>query len=82
MKFRCDICGGEYQDTMPDGTHYFHACPDIPGRRDENPPSDVMYVAGKPVRVPSATIASAGAPPEAVELPAAARARGRTEISS
>ncbi len=81
MKYKCDICGGEYSDTMPDGTNYFHACPDVPGRRDENPSPDVMYVAGKPVRVPSATIASAGQPPEPVEPPATARTKGRTSIS-
>ena len=24
---RCRACRGEYQETMPDGTTYFHVCP-------------------------------------------------------
>lgn len=29
MKWRCSTCGGEYDDILPDGTLYFHACPPI-----------------------------------------------------
>lgn len=29
MRKRCLSCGGEYDDTMPDGLAYFHACPPI-----------------------------------------------------
>ena len=24
---RCNTCGGEYRDVLPDNTTYFHACP-------------------------------------------------------
>lgn len=25
--WRCNTCGGEYDDAMADSTRYFHACP-------------------------------------------------------
>src|SRR5574337_304626 len=28
--FRCNACGGEYQDPQPGGLRYFHACPPVP----------------------------------------------------
>jgi len=27
LRKQCNACGGIYQDAMPDGTRYFHACP-------------------------------------------------------
>ena len=26
-RWRCNSCGGEYEDLLPDNTQYFHACP-------------------------------------------------------
>jgi hypothetical protein len=28
-RYRCRVCGGEYNDTQTDGGQYFHACPPI-----------------------------------------------------
>ena len=28
-RFRCDTCGGEYDDTAADGTPYAHVCPPV-----------------------------------------------------
>lgn len=49
MRWRCVSCDGEYDDTLPDGGAYYHACPperlptgamrERPDRRDENLPS-------------------------------------------
>lgn len=25
----CETCGGEYNNTLPDGQRYFHACPPV-----------------------------------------------------
>ena len=46
-RYRCNTCGGEYDDLLPDGYLYFHACPPVtdpvtgqvierPEKRDEN----------------------------------------------
>jgi len=46
---RCNTCNGEYDDELPDGTEYYHACPPVydaarqrfverPEKRDENVP--------------------------------------------
>lgn len=29
MKNQCVTCGGTFDDVMPDGTLYFHACPPL-----------------------------------------------------
>jgi hypothetical protein len=29
MKLKCNVCGGIYQSTLPDGATYFHACPPL-----------------------------------------------------
>jgi len=45
--YECQTCGGQYQDVLPDGLLYFHACAPLsvaegaqgqerPDRRDEN----------------------------------------------
>jgi hypothetical protein len=26
---KCNVCGGTYNRTMPDGTQYFHVCPPL-----------------------------------------------------
>jgi hypothetical protein len=26
---KCNVCGGTYNRTMPDGSQYFHACPPL-----------------------------------------------------
>ena len=46
-KYKCNTCGGEYNDICPDGLEYWHSCPDEPegndqykprkDKRDENP---------------------------------------------
>lgn len=28
--FKCNVCGGTYQDPLADGSAYFHVCPDVP----------------------------------------------------
>jgi len=46
-RYRCNSCGGEYNDILEDGSLYFHACPPVtdpitgetkehPNKRDEN----------------------------------------------
>lgn len=29
MRLRCNACGGEYDDVLPDGMQYFHVCPPL-----------------------------------------------------
>lgn len=29
MRLRCNTCGGEYDELMPDGLRYFHKCPPV-----------------------------------------------------
>lgn len=26
-QYKCNACGGEYEDPLPDGMRYFHTCP-------------------------------------------------------
>lgn len=47
---KCLSCAGVYESVQPDGTRYFHACPEeIPAdeRRDENIQSSVEPHPGK-----------------------------------
>jgi hypothetical protein len=55
---QCNSCGGLYNTTQPDGSLYFHACPDsvpVADRRDENVPDmrpeskGIIKAAGKGV---------------------------------
>lgn len=49
--FRCNNCGGTYTGAMPDGTIYFHRCPELPGslkktRKDYNIRDENLVVPG------------------------------------
>lgn len=34
MRYRCQSCNGVYDATNPDGTAYYHVCPDLGDYRD------------------------------------------------
>lgn len=62
-RWRCLSCSGEYEDTLPDGSAYFHACPpardpltgevhERPDRRDERPmPGAEVVITGQVVEL-------------------------------
>ncbi len=45
-RFACGTCRGEYSDTQPDGTLYFHACPPVRGPRAFLPADHPDFYAG------------------------------------
>ena len=49
MTHKCESCGGIYDDTMPDGSAYYHACPpETKEARNENTPPGLQYFDRKP----------------------------------
>jgi hypothetical protein len=45
-RYVCNTCGGEYDDLLPDGTLYFHACPPIPIHRVKRPDGTIVTIEG------------------------------------
>jgi ssDNA-binding Zn-finger/Zn-ribbon topoisomerase 1 len=45
-KYRCNTCGGEYDDVQPDGTLYFHVCPPIPVHKVKRPDGTIVTIEG------------------------------------
>jgi hypothetical protein len=46
MKWRCNTCGGAYDDVQADGTLYFHTCPPIPIHKVKRPDGTVVTIEG------------------------------------
>jgi len=42
----CNTCNGEYDDLLPDGTLYFHACPPVPVHKVKRPDGTIVTVEG------------------------------------
>lgn len=45
-RWRCNTCGGEYDDLLPDGTRHFHACPPVPVHKVKRPDGNIITVEG------------------------------------
>jgi hypothetical protein len=45
-RWRCNTCGGEYEDVTPDGYLYFHVCPPIPVHKVKKPDGSIITVEG------------------------------------
>jgi rubredoxin len=58
-RWKCKSCDGEYDDLLPDGTRYFHACPPVRDpdtgefvpRKDPRDENVLVELDGKGVKV-------------------------------
>lgn len=90
-RWRCNCCGGTYDDVLPNGMLYFHACPPVwdkaagawvlpPGGRDENilPGVRINISADRVTTITDATDRVVDTDPD--HLPIRAEGRGRTLV--
>lgn len=88
-RWQCNSCGGTYEDTLPSGIAYMHACPldrvDAAGNRvpiatprDENVQPGLLIVVGVSGSAQVFDATGALLPVDAEHLPIIAEGLGRT----
>jgi hypothetical protein len=45
-RWKCNTCGGEYEDVTPDGYLYFHVCPPVPAHKVKKPNGTIVVIEG------------------------------------
>jgi hypothetical protein len=79
----CLSCGGRYENTLPDGTRYFHVCPPVPALKVSRQGAEVLVALhlvrrtdivrvsrdGKELAVPHADVAPLDLVLEATDMP-------------